>query len=212
MKKIVLAALAALSVGLAGCSNPAGGLPVSVQQAGEMKEEVQKPAEETRPREQEQQQEQQQQQQEEAWPRITPADFNVDLEGFEECPKDEVYGINWVFVEKRVVDDKYWREKLFKGEDFRLKPVEFHKSNPEGVEFGHFGLGKWRPDEGAYKCVAYRKPGDAGKSLYEAGCEFHYVPDGDDGYCQTENLSVTRVASQKTKVSGGERFREVYKY
>ncbi|MBQ4013778.1 MAG: hypothetical protein II610_00790 [Treponema sp.] len=194
MKKIALAVLAALVAGLAGCSNASDDSLMLAALAGgngggsgSVREA-------------------------ETWPQITPVDFDVDLEGFEECPKDEVYGINWVFVRKLVVDEKWWREKHFKGEDFRLKPVEFHKSNPAGVEFGSFPGGTWRPDEGAYKCVAYRKPGDAGKSFERTGCDFHYIPDGDDGYYSTESLEVTRVASRKTKVSGGERFREVYKY
>lgn len=147
----------------------------------------------------------------ETWPQITPVNFNVDLEGFEECPKDPVYGINWVFILKSNIDEGN-TDKWFKGENIRLKPVEFHKSNPNGVRFGGFAGGQFRYQEGAYKCVAYRKPGDASDSLAVAGCEFHYIPDGDNGYYKTHNLSVTRVASQKTKVSNGEKFREVYKY
>lgn len=149
----------------------------------------------------------------ETWPQITPVNFNVDLEGFEECPKDPVYGINWVFVSKRVLDENgATAKKWLEGENIRLKPVELHKSNPNGVRFGFTALGSFHYEDGAYKCVAYRKPGDASDSLAVAGCEFHYIPDGDNGYYKTHSLNVTRVASQKTKVSNGERFREVYKY
>ena len=150
----------------------------------------------------------------EGWPQISKVDFNVDLEGFEECPKDETYGINWVFILKSDVEEMAEANHWFNGEDFRLKPVEFHKSNPNGVVFGTTSTddGKFAAGEGAYKCVLYRKPGDAGKSFSKGGCEFHYVPDGKYKYYKTEAIKVTRVASQKTKVTNGERFREVYKY
>lgn len=188
MKKIfVLPLLAALA--LASCANPSD--------SGSAAPEAAQPAAP----------------QAETWPQITPVNFNVDLEGFEECPKDPVYGINWVFVEKSVLDNNgSTAKKYLEGENIRLKPVELHKSNPNGVQFGHYQLGTFRCDEGAYKCVAYRKPGDASDSLAVSGCDFHYVPDGDMGYYSTEYLKVTRVASQKTIVKNGQRFREVYKY
>ena len=150
----------------------------------------------------------------ETWPQITPVNFNVDLEGFEECPKDETYGINWVFVNKSVIDENgVFAKKWLEGENIRLKPVELHKSNPNGVQFGCNSLYGFKAEEGAYKCVAYRKPGDASDNLYVEGCTFYYVPDGENATIyNTHSMKVTRVASQKTKVSNGERFREVYKY
>ncbi len=155
-----------------------------------------------------------QRQEEEKWPQITPVNFNVDLEGFEECPKDETYGINWVFVSKSILEEYYARgdHKWFTDENIRIKPVEFHKSNPNGVYFGRTAGGKFHYEDGAYKCVAYRKPGNAAGNLMVSGCGFHYVPEGDDGYFNTHTLKVTRVASQKTLVFNGEKFREVYKY
>lgn len=174
---------------LAACSNPADGSnPAALPQA---------PAA----------------QQEEKWPQITPVNFNVDLEGFEECPKDEVYGINWVFIVKSHIDNGNCDDML-NGENYRIKPIEFHKSNPNGVQFGKFLATKgWVPEEGAYKCVVYRKKGNAGVgSFYREGCYFHYIPDGDEGFYMTENLSASRLVKEKTKINNGEKFREVYKY
>lgn len=193
MKKIILFVLAGTLI-LAGCSNSSDSaaplLPVVPQQPTPQAPESQA----------------------ETWPQITPVNFNVDLEGFEECPKDPVYGINWVFILKSNIDEGN-TDKWFKGENIRLKPVEFHKSNPNGVQFGRNSLYGFKAEEGAYKCVAYRKPGDASDSLAVTGCEFHYVPDGDNAMIyNTHSLRVTRVASQKTKVGNGEKFREVYKY
>ena len=150
----------------------------------------------------------------EKWPQITPVDFNVDLEGFEECPKDETYGINWVFISKNSLEEHYARgdDKWFTDENFRIKPVEFHKSNPNGVRFGFFALGEFHYEDGVYKCVAYRKPGDTSGFLTVSGCEFHYVPEGDNGYYRTHSLYVDRSVKNTTKVSNGEKFREVYKY
>ena len=113
MKKIFLLALVAMVLALFSCSN-------SSDSSGATTSETPAPAPAAP--------------QEETWPQITPVDFNVDLEGFEECPKDETYGINWVFIAKSRID-KLNTDKYFKGEDFRLKPVEFHKSNPNGVQF-----------------------------------------------------------------------------
>ena len=197
MKKISFVSPLLAALVLAACSNPADGF----NPAALLPQAPQTP-------------DPQQQEEEEKWPQITPVDFDVDLEGFEECPKDETYGINWVFISKHLVDDERisGSRKWFTDENFRIKPVEFHKSNPNGVHFGFTALGEFHYEDGAYKCVVYRKPGNGSEWLTVPGCGFHYVPEGDDGYFSTHHLSVSRVASQKTSISNGEKFREVYKY
>ena len=95
----------------------------------------------------------------ETWPKITPVNWEMDLEGYEEAPKDPVYGINWVYVAKTDVE-KY--PKYLSRQGLKLKPVEIHASNPNGVQF-HATDGSY--SEAAYKCVIhYKKDFDLSKN------------------------------------------------
>lgn len=206
MKRLALPLLAALA--LAGCSNSADGVNfVPVVPALPTQETPQEtPAV---------------QQQEETWPQVTAVDFNVDLDGFEVAPYDpadygkETYQMDWVFVSKTDWDDITQNNtKCFTGnKPFRLKPIEFHKSNPNGLTFlceGTLSNGNQNlPSEGAYRCKVYRKKNMTSNDMEKfQGCHCVWKPTGER--FKTEWMRV--YSKTFIEVGNGERFRELYKY
>jgi hypothetical protein len=164
-KTFALPLLAALL--LTACSNPADGsnpaaLPQAPQEQQSAPQTPQAPAA----------------QQEEKWPQITPVNFNVDLEGYEEAPKDPVYGINWVYVAKADVDWVASQGKtswLFPcRKDIGLKPIELHKSNPDGVRFYTDMATSSDGFSDAYKCVLYYKKNAKSNIEYTPGLGYDF--------------------------------------
>lgn len=183
MKKIfVLPLLAALALALASCANPSDS-GSGVQ---------------------------------ESWPQVTPVNISADFEGFEELPKDvryqsQTYGMNWVFVAKFDWDEN--ESYFLSAPNYRLKPVEFHKSNKSGLEFLRQARlstnGECLPDEGAYRCVIYRKKGLAAGGKNYQGCDCLWRPTGEK--FRSETL-LANAEPGSTETLNGELFRKYYKY
>lgn len=114
----------------------------------------------------------------ETWPKITPVNWEMDLEGYEEAPKDPVYGINWVYVAKADVDWVASQGKtswLFPcRKDIGLKPIELHKSNPDGVRFYTDMATSSDGFSDAYKCVLYYKKNAKSNIEYTPGLGYDF--------------------------------------
>lgn len=87
-----------------------------------------------------------------------PISWDMDLDGYEEAPKDSTYGINWVYYPKELVDADASFLTPMSGK-IKLKPVEFHSNTPN-FKFYWVAGGQNRNATGAYKCIVYFKNGE----------------------------------------------------
>lgn len=143
-----------------------------------------------------------------------PISWDMDLDGYEEAPKDSTYGINWIYMPKELVDgDSSFL--ITQSGKIKLKPVEFH-CNTSNFKFYWVAGGRNREATGAYKCVIYFKNGE--DVVYEGiGGNYQYV--SEDLYSQLfhvnlivshyQNGSIT-VENKSTTVTGADAFKRYY--
>lgn len=144
-----------------------------------------------------------------------PISWDMDLDGYEEAPKDSTYGINWVYYPKELVDAVpdalTWKKSgvtLVK-----LKPVEFHASDAN-FKFAWLAGGQGHYASGAYKCIVYFKNGE--DVVYEdGGFNYTYIPENVE-FVQMYKLKFIRthhqsgddiIESKTTSINGADTFK-----
>lgn len=141
-----------------------------------------------------------------------PISWDMDLDGYEEAPKDSTYGINWVYIPKEKVDGDSSFLTPLSGK-IKLKPVEFH-SNTSNFKFYWVVAGQLRESTGAYKCIVYFKNGE--DSVYESFGGFYQSGSVDNELFHVklivshwQNGSIT-VENKSTTVTGADAFKACY--
>ena len=134
MKKISFVSPLLAALVLAACSNPADGFnPAALTQAPQAPapQTPQAPTQQTAeaPAESGQETEVRPEAQAPAKKGVA-VDWDMDLEGYEEIPKDDVYGINWVYLPKERVDANV-SILITKSGNIKFKPVEFHANTAD---------------------------------------------------------------------------------
>ena len=143
-----------------------------------------------------------------------PISWDMDLDGYEEAPKDSTYGINWVYMPKERVDADNTILTAMSGK-IKLKPVEFH-CNTSNLKFSWVVLGQLHEATGAYKCTVYFKTGE--DVIYESnGCDYTYIPENYESvalhikFQRSHHQSGDDVIESKiTTVTGADAFKRYY--
>lgn len=149
----------------------------------------------------------------------TPVSWDMDLDGFEEIPKDSTYGINWVYYPKERVDSNpnmlIWKKQGSDTIFIKLKPVEFH-ANTTDFKFYYVLGGQYQECTGAYKCVIYFKTGE--DVIFDARCcDYKYGSENNEseGYIlKFQRGHYQRggdtLETKTTTVTGADTFKQYY--
>ncbi len=209
MKKTFALPLAAALV-LAACSNPADGFNPALLAGTSAPAAAEAPAQQTAgtPAESGQETEVQPEAQAPAKKGVA-VDWDMNLDGYEEIPKDDVYGINWVYLPKERVDANV-SILIKESGNIKLKPVEFH-ANTADFKFCYYLGGQCRECTGAYKCVVYFKNNE--DVVYDGmSCSYNHVSENFEA--DAISLKFIRssqvMVSKSTTVSGAEEFKQHY--
>lgn len=141
-----------------------------------------------------------------------PISWDMDLDGYEEAPKDSTYGINWVYIPKERVDADNTILTPMPGK-IKLKPVEFHSNTPN-FKFYWVVAGQLRESTGAYKCIVYFKNGE--NVVFEGRCGSYQSGSVDNELFHVK-LIVSHwqsgddiIESKTTTVTGADAFKACY--
>jgi len=143
-----------------------------------------------------------------------PISWDMDLDGYEEAPKDSTYGINWIYMPKERVDADNTILTAMSGK-IKLKPVEFHAGS-DNFKFYWALANQAHYATGAYKCIVYFKNGE--DIVYESfGTNYQYVSENIDNesfhvkliVSHWQNGSIT-VENKSTTVTGADTFKACY--
>lgn len=141
--------------------------------------------------------------------------WGMDLDGYEEIPKDSTYGINWVYMPKEMVDANA-NALIRESGKIKLKPVEFH-ANTADFKFAYIRLGQCQECTGAYKCAIYFKTGE--DVVYEVSggvysCVSENVSEADLFNVKFQRSHYQRgedtLETKTTAVTGAEEFKRCY--